>query len=101
MSNSGSAPEKDSFKSLLIKGLVGSVALVGTTAIPIVVQRSLQAPPIAPASSDAVAPVSPAQISPLPNSSPQVDSAATLPVIDEDQNEESSKGKGKKKRNDD
>ncbi|MGG6238895.1 hypothetical protein ACQ4N7_09655 [Nodosilinea sp. AN01ver1] len=101
MSNSGSAPEKDGFKALLIKGLVGSVALAGTTAIPIVVQRSLQPPPVAPASSDANAPVSPAQISPMPDSSQQVDSAATLSVIDEDKDEEPSKGKGKKKRNDD
>jgi len=98
MSTSDSAPEKNSLKSLLIKGLVGSVALIGTTAIPIVVQRSLQAPPVSPAGSAATVPVSSAQ-SPLPDSS-QVNSAATLSVMDEggDEQEDASKGKGKKKR---
>lgn len=100
MSNSDSAPENNNLKSLLIKGLVGSVALIGTTAIPIVVQRSLKAPPVSPAGSAATVPVSPAQLSPLPESS-QVNSAATFSVIDEDQKENSSDEKGKKKRGND
>ncbi|MBD1872663.1 hypothetical protein H6F75_04150 [Nodosilinea sp. FACHB-131] len=100
MSNSDSAPETNSLKSLLLKGLVGTVALVGTTAIPIVVQRSLQAPPASPADSAATVPVAPAQISPLPDSS-QVNSATTLPVVDEDAKGDSSNEKGKKKRGDD
>ncbi|MBD1914872.1 MULTISPECIES: hypothetical protein [Cyanophyceae] len=100
MSNSDSAPENNSLKSLLIKGLVGGVALVGTTAIPIVVQRSLETPPVSPAGSAATVPVSPAQLSPLPDSS-QVNSATTRPAIDEDKQEDSSDEKGKKKRVDD
>ncbi len=90
MSNSGSAPEKTSLKSLLIKGLISGVALAGTTAIPIVVQRSLQAPPVSPASSAATAPAA--------QDASQVNSAATLPVVDEDAKEDASNGKGKKKR---
>lgn len=115
MSNSDSAPESNSLKSLLIKGLVGGVALIGTTAIPIVVQRSLEAPPVSPAGSaatvpvsptqpspagsTATVPVSPAQLSPLPDSSQE--NSATLPAIDEDEQENSSDEKGKKKRVDD
>jgi hypothetical protein len=100
MSNSDSAPETNNLKSLLLKGLVGTVALVGTTAIPIVVQRSLQAPPASPPSSAETVPVFPTQLSPLPDS-PQVNSAITLPVIDGDGKEDSSEGKGKKKGGDD
>lgn len=96
MSNSGSASEKSSLKALLVKGLLSSVALVGTTAIPIVVQRSLQAP----AGSAETVPVAPAQISPLPEGA-LVDSAATFPVINEDEKEEASNGKGPKKRDND
>ncbi|MBW4482560.1 MAG: hypothetical protein KME14_08450 [Tildeniella torsiva UHER 1998/13D] len=97
MSDSSSAPEKNGFKSLLIKGLVSGVALAGTTAIPIVVQRSLQAPPVSPAT----VPVSPAQLSPLPGSS-QADSAApSVSVVDEDEQGDEADEKGKKKRDDD
>lgn len=45
MSNSDPAPDNNSLKALIIKGLVGGIALAGTTAIPIVVQRSLDTPP--------------------------------------------------------
>ncbi|OKH50033.1 hypothetical protein NIES30_04820 [Phormidium tenue NIES-30] len=100
MSDSDSAPENNSLKSLLIKGLVGGVALIGTTAIPIVVQRSLEAPPVSPAGSAATVPVAPTQLSPVPDSS-QVNSAATFSVTDEDQEENSSDEKGKKKRDND
>lgn len=44
MSNSDPAPDNNSLKALIIKGLVGGIALAGTTAIPIVVQRSLDTP---------------------------------------------------------
>lgn len=63
MSNPGSSPEKNDFKSLLAKGMIGAVTLAGTTAIPIVVQQSLQRTSTPTASPSATVP---AQVSPTP-----------------------------------
>lgn len=104
MSNSDPAPDNNSLKALIIKGLVGGIALAGTTAIPIVVQRSLDTPPVSPASSEATVPVTPAQVAPLPEAAP-VNPAAPVAVdevaVDEDDSEDPSDQKGKKKRDDD
>ena len=45
MTNPEPSSEKNSFKSLLIKGVLSATALAGTTAIPLLVQRSIQTPP--------------------------------------------------------
>lgn len=98
MSNSDPAPDNNSLKALIIKGLVGGIALAGTTAIPIVVQRSLDTP-VSPASSEATVPVTPAQVAPLPEAAP-VNPAAPV-AVDEGDSEDPSDQKGKKKRDDD
>lgn len=104
MSNSAPAPENTSLKALIIKGLVGGIALAGTTAIPIVVQRSLDTPPVLPAGAESTVPVTPAQVAPLPNAS-QENPAAPVAVdevaVDEDDSEDSSDQRGKKKRDND
>ncbi|MBI4785100.1 MAG: hypothetical protein HY785_27915 [Oscillatoriophycideae cyanobacterium NC_groundwater_1537_Pr4_S-0.65um_50_18] len=100
MSNSGSSPEKQGLTSLLVKGVVSAVALAGTTAIPIVVQRSLQAPSAPTASPTATAPASPTQVSPLPAVNQMGVTGAAPQEIDQDEKGEKPRGKGKKKRQD-
>lgn len=106
MSNSDSSPEKNGLKSLLAKGMVSAVALAGTTAIPIIVQRSLQPSPTPAASPTATGPasptpvVSPDQGSPLPDSSQLRSAEITNQTIGQDENNDKPRGKGKKKKND-
>lgn len=78
MTNPGSSPEpaKDGFKSLIAKGVVGAVALAGTTAIPLMVQRVLTPPTPASSSAPAQSTVS----SPAPVVSPTVQSATVNPI---------------------
>jgi hypothetical protein len=49
-------------KALIAKGIIGAIALAGTTAIPILVQKALDPP--APAASPV--PITPAQVVPVP-----------------------------------
>jgi hypothetical protein len=72
--------DKNSFKSLLIKGVISATALAGTTAIPLLVQRSLQTPTptvttATPTPSPTTSPPT-TQVSP-PTASPQMASPAT------------------------
>lgn len=112
MSDSGSSPEKNGFKSLLVKGMVGAVTLASTTAIPIVVQQSLQRQPATPtASPTATVPaqpsptpaavISPAQISPSANSPELYPTEATYQMGSQDENDDKPGKKGKKKHKDD
>lgn len=73
MSDSGASSEKTSLKSLIFKGVVSGVALAGTTAIPIVVQQSLQgsstpapSPTVAATASPSPAAVVPESLAPQP-----------------------------------
>jgi hypothetical protein len=106
MSNSGSSSEKNDFKSLLAKGAISAVALAGTTAIPIVVQQSLQHPSTPTASPSATVPaqvsptpavVSPAQVAPLPDSSQVRPAEVIYQSIGQDKNDDKPGEKGKKK----
>jgi hypothetical protein len=75
---SDDSSEKNDFKSLLVKGTIGAVALVGSTAIPIVVQQSLQSPSTPTASPTVTVP---AQVSPSPTVAPaQVSPDPTVPT---------------------
>ncbi|HEY9627150.1 MAG TPA: hypothetical protein V6C84_07600 [Coleofasciculaceae cyanobacterium] len=98
MSNSGSSPEKKGFTSLLVKGVVSAVALAGTTAIPIVVQRSLQTPSTPAASPTATVPAPSTAASPLPAVNQMGVTGTTPQAIDQDEKDEKPRGKGKKKR---
>ncbi len=111
MADSGSSPEKNDLKSLLVKGMVGAVTLAGTTAIPIIVQQSLQHHPSTPTASPT--PTVPAQVSPTPaavaspvqvapfSDSPQIRPAeATYQTIGQDENNGKPGKKAKKKHKD-
>jgi hypothetical protein len=112
MGDSGSPPEKNDFKSLLVKGVVGAVTLAGTTAIPIIVQQSLQHhPPTPTASPAATVPAQPSptpaviaapvQVSPPPDS-PQIrPTEVTYPAISQDEINNKPGKKAKKKHQDD
>jgi cytoskeletal protein RodZ len=72
MTNPGSSPEprKEGFKSLIVKGVAASLALAGTTGIPILVKQSLEKPPepVASPSIPVVSPSTPAAASsPMPS----------------------------------
>jgi hypothetical protein len=106
MSNPGSSSEKNDFKSLLAKGAISAVALAGTTAIPIVVQQSLQHSSTPTASPTATVPAqvsptpvvaSPTQVSPLPDSSQIRPTDAIQQTIGQDENDGKPGEKGKKK----
>lgn len=56
------SPGSNELKALIVKGIVGTIALAGTTAIPILVQKALDPP--APAASPV--PITPAQVAPTP-----------------------------------
>lgn len=79
---------KQGFKVTLMQGVIGAVSLVGTTAIPLLVQKALN-PPSPNAAPTAPAEVKPAQVAPA-STSPQDASGAM--VQDDD-----GKGRGKKK----
>jgi cytoskeletal protein RodZ len=77
--------DKNNFKSLLIKGVISATALAGTTAIPLLVQRSLQTPtPTVTTATPTPSPTTPSpttstpttQVSP-PTASPQMAAPAT------------------------
>lgn len=70
MTNPEPSSEKNSFKSLLIKGVISATALAGTTAIPLLVQRSIQTPPPA-TSNPTPAVTTPSQTTGTPATSPQ------------------------------
>ncbi len=111
MSNPGSSPEKNDFKSLLAKGMIGAVTLAGTTAIPIVVQQSLQRTSTPTASPSATVPAqvsptpaaiaSPVQVSPSPEVLQMRPAEATYQAIGQDENNDKPGKKGKKKHKDD
>lgn len=125
MSDSGTSSEKNDLKSLLVKGMIGAVTLAGTTAIPIVIQQSLQhhpstptASPTASASPTATVPTqaspTPAPVSATPTAvaspvqgssppdSPQIHpAAATYQTIGQDEGNDKPGKKGKKKHKDD
>ena len=111
MSDSGASPEKNDFKSLLAKGMIGAVTLAGTTAIPIMIQQSLQHPSTPTASPTATVPaqvsttpaaiVSPAQASPPPDSLQIRPTEATYQAIGQDETSDKPGKKGKKKHKDD
>jgi hypothetical protein len=77
MSDSDSSSGKNDFKSLLVKGAIGAVALAGSTAIPIVVQQSFQ-----PTSTPTASPTAtiPAQVSPTPVVPTQVSPTPVTPA---------------------
>ncbi len=105
MSNSGTSPEQNGLKSLLTKGVVSAVALAGTTAIPIIVQRSLQPASTPTASPTATVPASPTpaispQPSPLPEAAQMQSAEVTHQAVDQNENNDRPRGKGKKKKND-
>ena len=99
MSNSNSSPpHQKGFKITVMQGIIGTVSLVGTTAIPIVVQRALNHPAPVPAPTQSapaqLAPVNaaPAQVSPSGASSPELTAS---PLLDDNR-----EGQRKKKKND-
>lgn len=100
MSNSDSSPENNNVRSLLAKGLISAIALAGTTAIPILVQHSLQAPPV-----PTVNPAATVPAEPLTNSAQMGSTTAPEQIpeqaIDQGESDKQSPGKGKKKRDDD
>ena len=94
MTNPGNLPEspKKGFKLTLMQGMVGAASLVGTTAVPLLVQRALTPPtPISSPVQSPPAEIKPAQAAPA-TASPQ-NLSGTVPQEDED----GSEGKGKKK----
>lgn len=90
-----------SFKTLLFNGVIGATALAGTTAIPIVVQRFLQAP--APVTVPAQTMSAPASAPPQ-TLTPETEASQTVPADlprssdsdDDDDDDDDNKGKGKK-----
>ncbi|MBM0743745.1 hypothetical protein JOY44_19340 [Phormidium sp. CLA17] len=89
MTNPGSPPEspKKGFKLTLMQGVIGAASLAGTTAIPLLVQRTLTSPlptPIPVQSTSAE--IKPAQLSP----------ASASPESLEDDNNGKGRKKGKK-----
>lgn len=102
MTNPGSTPERsDNLKSLIIKGVIGAVTLAGTTAIPLVINRTLSPEP-----SPSPAAASPAA-SPSVQASPVVQPAqvqsGAVTAVDEGtltpvESNEPGKKKGKKKK---
>lgn len=96
MTNPGNSPEssKKGFKLTLMQGVIGAVSLAGTTAIPLLVQRTLTPPTPTPSPAQSPpAEIKPAQVAPA-TASPQ-DLSGT--VTQDDDEDEDSKGKGKKK----
>jgi hypothetical protein len=94
MTNPGNSPEspKKGFKLTLMQGVVGAASLVGTTAIPLIVQRALTPP--TPISSPIQSP--PAEIKPAPATASPQNPSGTVTQDDEDVKEGKGKKKGKK-----
>ncbi|HEY9877026.1 MAG TPA: hypothetical protein V6D29_01160 [Leptolyngbyaceae cyanobacterium] len=83
--NSDSA-KSDSLKGLIAKGMVGAIALTGTTAIPLLVQRFLAPPAPVPAQS---LPTTQQVTAPMP-------SVTTVQPSSQDQSNYQEEGKGAK-----
>lgn len=92
MTNPGSSPEspKKGFKVTLMQGVIGAASLAGTTAIPLLIQRTLAPPSPTPSPAQtAPAEIKPAQVLPA--------TASPKDLSDRVTQEDDSNGKGKKK----